>query len=200
MRWISIAIVLVGCGSQIATVPPDAAALDGRPSPIDAPYTTFILTSPVIAAGAAIPVDNTCDGNNVSPALAWNGGPASAMSFAVILTDKAVDQVQWVIYDIPATRTALPANIDRSYAPSNVSGAHQTMSYQPTKRGYRGPCPPLGDAAHGYEFAVYALDVATLPSTNSNTPIDQAAATIVQHQIDLAKLHGTYARLAQPMN
>jgi len=193
MRSLALAFALLGCGGEAPVTQPDAA-VDGHAQVVDGAYTTFLMNSPVLAAGAPVWIDNTCDGNDISPALAWSGGPPNTVSFAVTLTDKSISQLHWVIYDIPAANTGIPANIDHSYTPVSVVGAHQTMSYVPTKRGYRGPCPPLGEAAHSYEFAVYALDIATLPNTTSSTTLQQAAAKIVQHRLELATLTGTYVR------
>jgi Raf kinase inhibitor-like YbhB/YbcL family protein len=193
MKLFTILIALLGCSSQIAHQP-DAAMIDGPVRTVDAPYTPFMLKSSVIAAGAPFAIDNTCDGLDASPVLAWLGAPGGAMSFAVTLSDKTIDQLQWVIYDIPTTRTGLPTRVDQLYAPANVAGAHQTVSYSGTRRGYRGPCPPVADAAHTYELAVYALDVTKLPSATSNTTAMQAATMIMQHQLEVATLAGTYAR------
>ena len=57
-------------------------------------------------------------------------------------------------------------------------------------RGYLGPCPPV---LHTYEFAVHALDVATLPGAMMNTNRAQAIAIIDMHRIGMpALLTGMY--------
>jgi hypothetical protein len=117
-----------------------------------------------------------------------------ALSYAVVLTDKSFNNlVHWVIYDVPASATALPAAVQKTYAPTNVMGAHQTASYQANVRGYLGPCPPIGGGPHTYEFAVYGVDVATLPATMATTG-PQAVALITQHMTAKATLTGTYER------
>ncbi len=72
--------------------------------------------------------------------------------------------------------------------PNNVAGAKQTLSYQAV-RGYLCPCPPV---LHTYEFVVYALDVATLPGVTMNSTRAQLAPVILDHDLGMAALSGTY--------
>ena len=128
----------------------------------------------MLTEGGAIATVNTCDGANTSPALAWRNAPAGTMSFAVVLTDKTNGLVHSVIYDIPSTATGLPANVEKTYAPANVPGAHQTAAYN-GNRGYAGPCPPAG-TPHTYEFAVHALNAAALPGERLTSARSQPCA------------------------
>jgi Raf kinase inhibitor-like YbhB/YbcL family protein len=194
--WRILFVLLVACGNDHGTGPSgdiDAPAGDDAP-PLDGPDTdaaaALALTSPAFTEGGAIPQDQSCNGANTSPQLAWVGAPPSAMSFAVVLTDKSNALVHWVIYDIPASATGLPADVDKVFAPPDVAGAHQTASYQANVRGYNGPCPPN---THTYEFAVHVLDVAALPGATMQTNRAQAITLIDQHRIGMpAKLTGTY--------
>ncbi|HEY5947743.1 MAG TPA: YbhB/YbcL family Raf kinase inhibitor-like protein [Kofleriaceae bacterium] len=112
-----------------------------------------------------------------------------------MLTDKSNNNlVHWVIYDVPATATGLPANVPKAYAPTNVAGAHQTASYQTTTTGYLGPCPPVNGGAHSYEFAVYGVDVTTLPGTSMTTSRAAAVTLITEHMTAKATLTGMYMR------
>ncbi|HEX2719041.1 MAG TPA: YbhB/YbcL family Raf kinase inhibitor-like protein, partial [Gemmatimonadaceae bacterium] len=45
------------------------------------------LTSPAFDAGGEIPRRFTCDGDDVSPALAWSGAPDGTKSLALIVDD-----------------------------------------------------------------------------------------------------------------
>ena len=129
----------------------DGSGIDAA---IDAPTSgAFALSSPMLAPGAAFAAENTCTGNiNTSPQLVWTPGPAGTMSYAVVFTDKSNNLIHWVIYDVPASATGLPANVQKAYMPANVAGAKQTLSFQAGVRGYLGPCPP---ELHTYEFVVY---------------------------------------------
>lgn len=86
-----------------------------------------------------------------------------------------------------ATATGLPQDVDKVYAPPDVSGAHQTNNYSNT-RGYAGPCPPN---AHMYQFKVYALATATPPGATMNTTKDQLV-TILATNLGTATLTGTF--------
>ena len=193
MKRLAIAVLAACDGSspaQIDAAIDGAATLDGQ---FDGP-SAFTLTSPMLAPGASFVAANTCDGAlNMSPQLVWSGNAIGAASFAVVLTDKSNNLVHWVIYDVPASATGLPENVEKVYAPSNVAGAHQTASYQATVRGYLGPCPPSGPA-HTYEFAVYGLDVATLPGASMATTRADAVTLITQHDTAQATLTGMYMR------
>ena len=190
-----------GCGGG------DSPAVDAAPSgdgsavdaaTIDGSGAAFAITSPALVEGAPFMIVNTCDGANTSPALAWVGAPAGTMSFAVVLTDNSNGPnglIHSVIYDIPANLTGLPEDVEKVFAPTDVPGAHQTRTLGgAAARGYFGPCPPLQDGPHIYEFALYALDAATLPGATMATTQVQAETIILQHDLATALLTGTRDR------
>jgi Raf kinase inhibitor-like YbhB/YbcL family protein len=190
-------ILLVGCGGDDASTTIDAPT-GGADAPastdaaVDSPTAAFALTSPTIVEAGAIPLTHVCaqrGGTNTSPELAWTGAPAGTLSFAVVLTDKSNNLVHAVIYDIPANLTGLPADVDKVYAPPDVAGAHQTLGYDNTTRGYLGPCPPN---AHTYEFAVHALSAATLPGTTMATTRAAAVTAITANELGSATLTATF--------
>jgi Raf kinase inhibitor-like YbhB/YbcL family protein len=130
----------------------------------------FTLTSPDLKAGGTIPMKHVgnvmgCPGQNVSPALRWSGAPAGTKSFVVTTYDPDAPTGSgfwhWVVYNIPASTTALPAGAGDPKSGALPSGATQgnTDLAQP---GYLGPCPPQGDKPHRYIFTVYALKTAKL--------------------------------------
>lgn len=162
------------------------------PDAADAATQPFTLTSTALAEGAKFAAENTCTGNiNTSPPFAWTAGPAGTLSYALVLTDKSNKLVHAVIYDIPAALTALPANVQKAYQPANVAGAKQPLAYDNTTRGYLGPCP---GTLHTYEFALYAIDVATLPGATMATTRDEIVPIIMAHDLAVAKLTGTYVK------
>ena len=65
----------------------------------------FILMSPAFKFGYPIPVLFTCNGQNISPELAWSGAPAATKSFALISEDVTISFIHWVVYNIPAHTT-----------------------------------------------------------------------------------------------
>lgn len=96
------------------------------------------LTSPAFVDGGTIPARYTCDGENVPPPLSWSRPPAGTRALALTVEDPDAPGgifVHWVVLDLPATATSVPAGTP----------------------GYRGPCPPKGDRPHRYVFTVWAL-------------------------------------------
>jgi Raf kinase inhibitor-like YbhB/YbcL family protein len=150
--------------------------------------SAFHLTSPAFTEGQTIPAANTCAGANTSPELDWTAGPAGTLSYAIIFTDKNNMLRHWAIWDIPATTTSLQANLPKMSMPAMPAGAKQ-VSF--SGMGYAGPCP--GANEHTYEFAVYAVNVASLPGT-STTPSQMAAQNVetivLPRQIAKATLSG----------
>src|SRR5208282_5286111 len=74
------------------------------------------VTSPAFADGGEIPKRYTCDETDGSPALEWSGVPKTVQSLALIVDDPDAPDpaaprmtwVHWVLYNLPATATALP--------------------------------------------------------------------------------------------
>jgi phosphatidylethanolamine-binding protein (PEBP) family uncharacterized protein len=70
----------------------------------------FELRTTAFSRGGNIPVKYTCDGANISPALAWTDPPAGTESFVLIVDDPDAPSgtwVHWVVYDLPATAREL---------------------------------------------------------------------------------------------
>ena len=75
------------------------------------------IESPAFVAGGEIPRGYTCEGQDVSPPLAWRGEPSGTKSFALIVDDpdapdpKAPKRtwVHWVIAALPSSATSVPA-------------------------------------------------------------------------------------------
>jgi Raf kinase inhibitor-like YbhB/YbcL family protein len=143
--------------TQVSDVGFDYGFADGPTSPAN-----ITLTIPALAGGT-FPPENTCAGVNTSPAMSWTAGPAGTMSYAVTLTDTSfMNAAHWVIWDIPATVTSLPAALPSGAVLTNPAGAKQLHKIEFFGSGsdYRGPCP-MG-ATHTYVFEVTAVPTATL--------------------------------------
>jgi len=142
---------------------------------------TFKLSSPDVPANGDITVKHVfngfgCTGQNVSPALAWSNAPAGTMSYAITVYDPDAPSGSgwwhWMVYDIPATVTSIPAGAGNTGTPGLPAGSMQGMTDFGAK-GWGGPCPPAGDKAHRYVFTVFALKVAKLgvPATATSALI-----------------------------
>lgn len=134
--------------------------------------------------GQPIPARFTCDGEDLSPHLAWSGVPPAATSLALICHDPDApvgDWTHWLVTDIPATATGV-----RRGGPL-PSGAKEVANHFGYSR-YGGPCPPSG--THRYFFVLYALAAKTPAGLNkANFQAKMAAAAI-----DKAEIMGTYSR------
>lgn len=142
---------------------------------------------------AAIPSQYTCDGENISPPVAWRHVPGNTQSLALICDDPDAsngDWVHWVVYNIPPQLTALPESLDKQ-ATVEVESWQITQGINSWPRiGYGGPCPPSG--THRYFFKLYALSLAAQLQANLSK---KALLDKMQgHILAEAQLMGTYAR------
>lgn len=152
--------------------------------------TTIQLTSPAFKQGEPIPSKYTCDGANVSPALAWSNLPQGTKSLALICDDPDAPKgiwVHWVIFNIPAKESGLPEAVPADTTLSN--GATQGLNDFKLS-GYGGPCPPSG--RHRYFFKIYALG-SVLKSGPETTKKDLLQA-MEGHILGQGQLMGTYQR------
>ena len=149
------------------------------------------MTTSGFAPGGTIPAEFTCDGSDVSPALAWSGAPAGTQSFALIVDDPDAPRgtwVHWVLYDVPPTERHLDEGVPS--AGTLPSGGRQGLN-DFGNIGYGGPCPPPGPA-HRYCFRLYALDRKLgLQSGATRAAVDRGMRG---HVLASAELVGRYSR------
>jgi Raf kinase inhibitor-like YbhB/YbcL family protein len=152
------------------------------------------LTSPAFGANGSIPTKHTCEGGDVSPALAWSAVPAGAKSLVLIVDDpdapdpKAPQRtwVHWVLYNIPPTATGLPEGVASASLPAGTREGLNDWR----RTGYGGPCPPIG--RHRYFHKLYALGT-VLPDLGAATKA-QVEAAMKDHVLARAELVGTYEK------
>lgn len=161
----------------------------------------FEVSSPQIKPGARVGDEQVfnsfgCQGGNVSPALQWSGAPKGTKSFAVTVYDPDAPTGSgwwhWVVFNIPADATSLAKNAGDTAANLVPAGSIQSRT-DFGKPGYGGPCPPIGDKAHRYEFTVYALKTDKLP-LDENAPAAMVGFYIHQNLIHKAVLKAQYSR------
>jgi Raf kinase inhibitor-like YbhB/YbcL family protein len=122
--------------------------------------TTFKLTSPSFKNNDPIPTKYTCDGQDSSPPLHWEGAPEGTKRFALIVDDPDAPVgtfTHWLLYGVPANKTELPENVSHTDRVAALDDAKQGMNDY-GKIGYGGPCPPHGHGVHHYRFKLFALD------------------------------------------
>ncbi|HEX6419072.1 MAG TPA: YbhB/YbcL family Raf kinase inhibitor-like protein [Acidimicrobiales bacterium] len=156
-----LALMVAACGgdgralrppSADQTTTTTAAGADGDTA-VDAGSATgeapaLQLTSPGFAQGGEIPVDHTCQGADVPPALMWAGPPEGAVELALVVRDVDADGfVHWVVAGIPPGAGGLEAGA--------LPGGAVEAANDFGRPGWAGPCPPSG--RHHYELRLYAL-------------------------------------------
>jgi len=152
------------------------------------------LTSRSFTHEGEIPSRHTCDGDDLSPQLAWSGVPEGTKSLALIVDDPDAPDpkaprmvwVHWVLYDIAPATAELPEGVRSSDLPAGTKEGLNDWK----RTGFGGPCPPIG--RHRYFHKLYALDV-ELGDLGKPTKAKLLEA-IEGHVIEQAELIGTYQR------
>ena len=148
------------------------------------------LTSSAFKAGGAIPAKHTGEGDDISPAFAWSAAPAGTKSFALVCHDPDAPLVtpgqygfvHWVLYNVPATVSALAEGVsDFTAGPNDFGNA-----------GYGGPMPPEGHGTHHYFFWLLALDRG--PDLPSGLSLWKLLEQVESNVLGMNRLVGTYRR------
>jgi hypothetical protein len=200
-----IIAIISGCQSEPAskpvdteqpTIPPEATKEVEQPviEPTESPEPIqsemeFILTSEDILEGEPIPSKYACNGDDISPPLAWSGAPDKTNSFVLIMDDPEAPVglwIHWVLFNIPGNATVLDLGLP---ADAELPDGSQQGTNSWGRVGYGGPCPPSG--VHRYFFKLYALD-APLALDESATKEDVLAA-MEGHILTETELMGTYS-------
>ncbi len=168
-----VALALPACGG------------DDDAEPATAPGAqSFAVTGGDVADGEPIDPRFSCDGDNVSPALAWEEPPAGTVEQALVVDDPDAPGgsfVHWVAYGIPPRTT----EIATGSAEGLVEGANDAGGV-----GWTGPCPP-GDETHNYVFTLYALDAKT--GLDEGASLDDLRAAIDGHILGEATLTAPFS-------
>lgn len=171
------------------------------------------------------------EGLDKSIGLSWSKGPEGTKSYAIIAVDtdvptifndagkegktisaklKRKDFYHWILFDIPATKTMIPAYADsqaiakngkaETGTPYGIRGVNDYAPYfaaNPERKGvyagYDGPCPPWNDELiHHYHFKVFAIDVASLGLSGKQVNGQAAMAAIKEHALAEGEVVGKY--------
>lgn len=172
-----VAMLLASCG------------VEGQP--LEEGEMALSITSTAFEEGDKIPDKCTCQGEDISPPLAWSKPPEGTQSFVLIMDDQDAPGgmfTHWVIFNIPSDSRQLAEAIPTQA--QLTTGALQGKNNF-GRIGYGGPCPPPG-RSHRYQFTLCALD----------QPLDLKAGASKKQVIDAMQGHilaqgqltGTYQR------
>ncbi len=141
--------------------------------------------------GEVIPTEYTCEGQDVSPPLAWDEPPAGTQSLVLIVDDPDAPVgvfTHWVLFNIPSDSRDLPEALPaQAQLPSGAQQGKNDFG----RLGYGGPCPPPG-RSHRYRFTVYALDQPLELTAGASKK--QVLDAIQGHILAQGQLTGTYQR------
>lgn len=155
---------------------------------------SFTVTSDDITDGSPLPPRHSHGGGNVSPHLRWSGAPAATRSFAVTCFDPDAPTPSgfwhWLVVDIPADVSELPADAGRGGAAGLPKGAfHARNDFG--KSAYGGAAPPKGDHEHRYYFVVHAVDTEKL-GVDQNASAAAVSFHLAHHTLARAILQTTF--------
>lgn len=147
----------------------------------------FRLTSPAFEHMGDIPVKYTCDGDNVSPPLAWEGVPEGCVSMVIIMEDPdapAKDVAHWLVWNLDPKLGGLEEGVLLGLVKA-FTGKNDFDKY-----GYMGPC--LEKGSHVYQIKLYALrEKIELTSDSTKTELLKAMSGKI---IKTSTLMGVYGK------
>jgi len=191
LAFLLATVLVAGCTGTTSTTTSGTATTSTMAS------TPMSLQSAAFPAGGPIPVHYTCDENQTrqpSPPLLVSNIPSRAVSVALTLVDHDVPTSliatgvfrHWVVWN--ATPAAGSVVFNEDSLPMGATSGHNDAG----KSGYLGPCPPVGNPAHHYNFTAYALDAR--PNLAANATVQDLEAWMPGHVVAQTTLIGTYAR------
>jgi len=155
---------------------------------------SLTLSSEAFDHGGGIPSTYTCEAENLSPPLSWEGVPENAQSLVLIVDDPDAPDpqapkttwVHWVLYNLPPESEGLAEGMTFRDLPGETKeGLNDWI-----QTGYGGPCPPIG--RHRYFFKLYALD--TQLAFKAFPTKAEVEAAMKGHVIEHCELIGTYKK------
>lgn len=149
----------------------------------------FGVTSPDVVEAGNLPAEYTCDGSSATLPLTWQNAPTGTVSFAVVMHHVAGsgdNHWYWVLYNIPASVTALAKN-SQGVGTLGTNSVNDRTTYSP-------PCSK-GPGAKAYTYTIYALARAPEFTVAPDT-VDRASllAAIADRTLGSATLNVVYSR------
>lgn len=162
----------------------------------------FTLGSPDFKPGGRIAEAQAfngfgCSGGNLSPTLEWKNAPAGTKSFALLVHDPdaptgGAGWWHWLVVNLPADTARLAAGAGKTDGSALPAGAQQIVT-DFGAAGWGGPCPPVGDKPHHYNFTLYALKVDKLDLPPGASPA-LVGYLVNSNSLGAAHLTGVYGR------
>lgn len=155
----------------------------GQPGPKREGAITMQLTSSAFDDGQPIPSRYTCDGEDISPPLAWDQAPDGSAAFVLVVEDPDAGGFQhWLLSDIPGDARELPEGGGDAIGMPGRNDFGRT--------GWAGPCPPSGE--HRYVFTLYALSEPV--QVEADAEAGEVREAIAHRLLGEGRLTGVYTR------
>ncbi len=142
----------------------------------------FKFKSVDIADGSSIDSRYTCDGKDEQPRFQWKNAPKGTRTFAIIVDDPDAIPVtgsvftNYAVINIPIEEVKTDRDVHHGSDDRDtgwpVSSNGTVLKNDFGNYRWNGPCPPRGDKAHRYRFALYALSDC-LPNVTISTKLTQ---------------------------
>ncbi|MHB1485251.1 MAG: YbhB/YbcL family Raf kinase inhibitor-like protein [Saccharofermentanales bacterium] len=116
------------------------------------------ITSSAFVNNESIPLEYTGKGKDISPPLEIDGIIPEGRSLVIVMDDPDAGMgvfTHWIIWNIPASYSQIPADIPGKGIVASLGGAIQGIN-DFNVLGYKGPKPPSG--THTYRIKAYVLD------------------------------------------
>lgn len=148
------------------------------------------IWSPNFPDGGEIPMRNTQEAEDFSPALVFEDVPPKAQSLVLIVDDPDAPDprapkcvwLHWLVVNLPGQCGGLEEGV-KTLPGSALEGINDG-----NEKGWSGPRPPIG--VHRYYFRLYALDCTLNPTPDfRREAVEQA---MVGHVLAQTQMHGTY--------
>ena len=174
-----IVVLALGCGRP-QLVPRSAPGVQ---------VASITVTSPTFAEGARIPVDFTCDGQEMIPELVLSSPPEGTRSLVILVEDNDAPSgplTHMVAFNVAPGTRKLASGVELTGV--GDSAAFGLNDFHVAH--YSGPCPPKGEG-HRYRFRVLAIDkVLKLTEGAPKAQVDEA---IDGHILGEGSLTGQFA-------
>ncbi|MCK9461263.1 MAG: YbhB/YbcL family Raf kinase inhibitor-like protein [Proteobacteria bacterium] len=159
---------------------------------------SFEVTSLAFGDGETIPAKHTCQAEDRSPPLRFEGAPEETASYAIVMiqADEGADAVaRWLLWGVAAEAAGIAGGVALGEEPA--AGLSQGTNDLGVV-GYSGPCPaeveegePEDTATHRYVFRAYALSQP--PAVDPGALAGQLLAAIDDLVIATGSLEGVWA-------
>lgn len=176
------------CASFFAACHHDDSASEPSAAP-DAQANSGLKLSSASLHDGLYPRQFTCDGEDISPSIAWTAPPPNTKSLVLTVTDPdAHTFTHWILFNLPPNADSLPGNLPKQ---DQLSDGTRQGRNDFGKIGYAGPCGPHG-STHRYFFDLFALNSSLdLPAGATRAQLEDAMNT---HVLARGKLMARYRR------